>query len=243
MRHSFRRQLRVLRLYAFCSSLVLVVLAVAAFRQAPASRNLGEITVERVNVVDADGTLRMVIANKARMHPGVMDGVTIDRPRPVAGLLFFNDEGDEVGGLTYTGTLVDGRPRASAGLMLDQFKQDQTIGVRYMESEGRRSAGLEVWDRSDTVRLSELIARLNEANKRPAGPDRDAAIAAVRAGAPPGPQRLFVGKNADKAASVVLSDAEGRPRLTLTVDAGGDPRIEFRDQSGVVTARLPESRR
>jgi hypothetical protein len=54
------------------------------------------------------GTLRMVISNKDRMHPGVIDGKVIDRPRPVAGMLFSNDEGDEVGGLTYTGRVKDG---------------------------------------------------------------------------------------------------------------------------------------
>ena len=62
------------------------MLAGAAFRQATA-KDLGEITVERVNVVDANGTLRMVISDKDRMHPGVMDGVTIDRPRPVAAMI------------------------------------------------------------------------------------------------------------------------------------------------------------
>src|SRR6186713_1877942 len=119
MRLSLRRQFLFLRGYAITSSLILVVLAAAAFRQA--SQKTGEITVERVNVVDADGTLRMVLAGKDRMHPGVMDGVTIDRPRPVAGMLFFNDEGDEVGGLTYTGRAAGGPGRANAGLMFDQL--------------------------------------------------------------------------------------------------------------------------
>ena len=84
----------LLRGYVVVSSLLLVVLGTAAFRQRPAQTQ-GEITVERINVVDRDGTLRMVISNKDRMHPGVMDGKTIDRPRPYAGIIFFNDEGDE----------------------------------------------------------------------------------------------------------------------------------------------------
>ena len=67
MRLSLRRQFLFLRGYAITSSLILVVLAAAAFRQA--SQKTGEITVERVNVVDADGTLRMVLAGKDRMHP------------------------------------------------------------------------------------------------------------------------------------------------------------------------------
>src|SRR6266498_317903 len=125
-----------LRLYVVISSLALVVLSTAAFRQAVKPQNLGEITVERINVVDANGTLRLVISNKDRMHPGQMDGKVIDRPRPVAGLLFFNEEGDEVGGLTFRGREVDGVRQASASLMFDQFKQDQTIGFNYSEANG-----------------------------------------------------------------------------------------------------------
>jgi hypothetical protein len=231
MRHSLRRQLWFLRTYAVVSSVVLAVLATAALRQ-PA-QTFGEITVHRINVVDANGTLRMVISNKDRMHPGVMDGVTIDRPRPVAGMLFFNDEGDEVGGLTYTGRVTDGSRRANAGIMFDQLKQDQTIGFSHSETDGRRTAGFNVWDRADSP-LSDLIRQLNDANRIQDQAQRNARLAEIRAAAPPGPRRVFVGKNADRAALVALSDAGGRPRLTMTVDATGNPRIEFLDESGKV---------
>jgi hypothetical protein len=227
-------------MYAILNTIVLVVLATAAFRQ-PTPQRFEEITVQRVNVVDADGTLRLVISNKDRMHPGQMDGKLIDRPRPVAGMLFFNEEGDEVGGLTFTGREVNGVRQANAGLMFDQFKQDQTIGFSYSEGNGRRSAGFQVWDRADT-RLSELIDKLNAANKIADRADRDKAIAAIRAAAPPGPRRVFVGKNADKAATISLADGTGKPRLTLTVDAAGNPRIEFLDETGKVVARMPENK-
>lgn len=228
-----------LRLYVVVSSLALVFLTTAALRQAGKPQNLGEITVERINVVDANGTLRLVIANKDRMHPGVMDGKVIDRPRPVAGLLFFNDEGDEVGGLTITGQVRDGVRRANAGLMFDQLKQDQTIGLTYSESNGQRTAGLQVWDRSDRP-LSELIEPLNAANRIADSAEREAAVRKVREAAPAGPRRVFVGKTADRAASVSLADANGKPRLTLTVDATGSPRIEFLDENGKIVDRMPQ---
>jgi hypothetical protein len=240
MTKTLRQQIRALQIWSGLSSLAILVLAVAAFSQAPTPTRIDELTVQRLNVVDANGTLRMVISNKDRMHPGVMDGVTINRPRPVAGMLFFNEEGDEVGGLTYTGQIQDGQRRANAGIMFDQLKQDQTIGISYSEGNGQRSAGLQVWDRSDTVRLSELITKLNAANKLPAGAERDEALKKVRAEAPPGPRRLFVGKTQDKASTVVLSDADGRVRLRLTVDATGNPRIEFLDEAGKVVTRIPE---
>jgi hypothetical protein len=234
-----RQQLRVLRIYAAINTAVIAILGTAAFRQANAPQKLDYVTVHRIDVVDNDGTLRMVISNKDRMHPGVMDGKTIDRPRPVAGLLFFNDEGDEVGGLTYTGREENGTRRADAGLMFDQLKQDQTIGLSYAEGNGRRTAGFQVWDRSDS-HLSELIEKINAANKIQDKAARDAEMARIRAAAPPGPRRVFVGKNADKAATVSLADANGKPRLTLTVDASGNPRIEFLDENGKVTARIPQ---
>ena len=237
MRRTLRRELRLLRWYAALNTLVVVILATTAFRQA-APQKLEHITVQRLDVVDANGTLRMVISNKDRMHPGQMDGKVIDRPRPVAGMLFFNEEGDEVGGLTFTGREVNGVRQANAGLMFDQFKQDQTIGFSYSEGGGRRSAGFQVWDRSDT-RLGELIEKLNAANKIEDRAERDKAIAAVRAAAPPGPRRVFVGKNGERAATVSLADANGKPRLTLTVDAAGNPRIEFLDEAGKVVSKLP----
>jgi len=231
-------ELRILRAYVVVSAGALLVVALAAVGQPAGPQNFGEITVQRINVVDADGTLRMVLSNKDRMHPGVLDGKTIDRPRPVAGMLFFNDGGDEVGGLTYSGRERDGERRAASGIAFDQLKQDQIVALGYSESGGQRSAGLEVWNRSDS-RLSELIEKLNAANRIEDAAARDAAIRAVRAAAPPAPRRVFVGKNVDRAATVALADANGRVRLTLTVDPGGDASIAFLDEQGRTIQRLP----
>ena len=237
MTMSLRRQLRLLQAYAAISFCALVLLSATAFSQAPAPQKIAELTVQRLNVVDANGTLRFVLSNKDRMHPGAMDGVTINRPRPVAGMLFFNDEGDEVGGLTFTGTVDNGR-RASSGLMFDQLKQDQTIGITYDESNGQRTAAFRVWDRSEQP-LSDLIRGLNDANALPAGPERDAAVKAVRAKAPPGPTRLFAGKTPDRAAQVGLADANGKPRLVLKVEADGTASIDFLDADGKTVQRIP----
>jgi hypothetical protein len=240
MKRRLRRQVRALQAYAAGASLALVVLVSMGLAQSTASQRIDELTVQRLNVVDGNGTLRMVLSNKDRMHPGVMDGKMIDRPRPVAGLLFFNDEGDEVGGLTFTGQEVNGQGRANAGLMFDQWKQDQTIGIQYSESAGQRSAGLQVWDRSDTQRLSELIDRLNAANAIHDVEARTAAVQAARAKAQPGPQRLFVGKDRSRASVVNLFDASGKVRLALKVEADGAASIEFFDVDGKVTNRLPK---
>jgi hypothetical protein len=119
------------------------------------------------------------------------------------------------------------------------LKQDQTIGLLYSETDGRRSAALQVWDRSDTP-LGELVDKLNAANKITDRTAREAELAKIRASAPAGPRRLFVGKNTDRAALVSLADAQGKPRLNLQVDADGTASIEFLDAAGKVTQRFPQ---
>jgi hypothetical protein len=220
------------------SSFTVGVVMASIFQTAAPPRNLGEITVERINVVDRDGTLRLVISNRDRMHPGVMDGVTVDRKRSEAGLLFFNDEGDEAGGLTYRGERVNGRPFALGSFTFDQWKQDQTIAMRYNDVDGQRTAALEVWDRSEQP-VSDLVKQLNEATKIANAAERAAAERRVRESAPPAPRRVYVGKTADHAATVSLSDGNGKPRLRMTVDATGNPRIELLNASGEVTNRWP----
>jgi hypothetical protein len=237
MTRSIRRQLRLLHAYVVTSLLFFAVLTASAFRQPAKPQNLGEITAERINIVDADGTLRLVISNKERMHPGVIGGKTIQRQRPYAGLIFFNDQGDEAGGLTLRGREKDGQRLASAGIMFDQLGQDQTIGFDYAEENGLRSAGFKVWDRPDAP-LSNLVDQLNAANAIQDKEKREAAVAQARAAAPKPAQRVLVGKTRDRAATVILSEAEGRNRLALKVEADGAASIEFLDADGKVVQKL-----
>ena len=241
MRRSIRRQLRWLQISTAVTSLVLAAVATAAFRQSAAQSNLHEITVERINVVDADGTLRLVISNKERMHPGVIGGKILKRERPYAGFLFFNDQGDEAGGITLKGSERNGTRTADAGLMFDQLGQDQTIGFEYVEENGSRSAGFKVWDRPDAP-LSDLVEKINQANAIEGKAERDAAIARARATAPKSAQRVFVGKTRDRAASVTLADAQGRTRIALSVSADGAASIDFLDASGKVVKSVGSSK-
>jgi len=52
-------------------------------------------------------------------------------------------------------------------------------------------------------------------------------------------QRVFVGKETDRSAAIMLADADGHPRLRLRVEAAGQASIEFLDRDGKVTERIP----
>lgn len=107
-----RRELRILKGYAVVVTALLGTLSLAAFRQGAQNAQAGaaqktkftEIDVERINIVEPDGKLRMVISNRPRSIGPIYKGTPFGYPggtRP--GIIFFNDEGTENGGLTFTG--------------------------------------------------------------------------------------------------------------------------------------------
>jgi hypothetical protein len=55
--------------------------------------------------------------------------------------------------------------------------------------------------------------------------------------------RVYIGRDRSKAALLRLHDPMGRTRLLLSVDSLGVPKLQFFDDSGRVTATLPEVRR
>jgi hypothetical protein len=237
MRRSLRRELRFLRAYVLVSTLTIVLAIGSAFGQ-PTSRSLGEITVERINVAEPDGRVRLVISNVAKFPaPRIGGKVGVRQGDASPGLIFYNDEGDEDGGLSFSGATRDGRAAADGALLFDQYKQDQTVGIMYSEENGQRTAGLHVWDRPEEP-LTVLIDKLAAARAVADENARRAAIAAVRAQYPDR-HRVFVGKLADRSSVVRLSDANGRPRLTLRVEADGAASIAFLDATGRVTRTLP----
>jgi hypothetical protein len=194
-----------------------------------------EIDVQRINIVEPSGTKRLVLSNKTRFPGLILKGKETPHPRGVAGLLFFNDEGTEDGGLAYRGTSDSGRA-AEGELMFDQYDQDQTVGIEYDEAHGRRLAGLHVWDRPDTMPIESVVQRFQTIQQMPAGPERTQALAAMRAAG--GATRLFAGKTRDREAIVALSDPKGRVRLRLIVDTLGAARVEFLDSAGRVASSL-----
>src|SRR3546814_7100370 len=60
-----------------------------------------EISVKRINIVEPDGKYRLALSNSERFPGLLMEGKEYKHHSRDGGrILFFNDEGDEVGGLT-----------------------------------------------------------------------------------------------------------------------------------------------
>jgi hypothetical protein len=220
-----------------------IAFGVLAVRQAGSAQRVAtfeQIDVQRLNVVEPDGKPRVIISNRS-LFPGLYWGGTEYRhhSRDTGGFLFFNSEGDEVGGMTFDAKRDGEEWSASSGLMFDQYKQDQTVGLLYNEQNGRRTAGLRVWDRPSQsmqplVELSDKAARATSDAQREQ--IRKQMMEIAQQWGPMG-ERLFAGKVRDESI-VRLADKQGRPRLVLKVDAAGEPSVELLDQDGKVVRRI-----
>lgn len=196
------------------------------------------IDVKRINIREDDGTLRMIVSNTSRSPGIIMRGK--ERPHPSgnrgAGIIFYNNEGSENGGLTFSGQRgPDGKASGSGHLSFDQYEQDQVIQLTQSEHDGNRFAAMIVNDRPDAPLDFDTAERVS---KMPAGAERDAVLAKLRAEGWGGRQRLYAGKSRDKSSAVALSDGLGRPRLMLRVAHDGAATIEFMDEKGKVVRTL-----
>lgn len=226
------REFRVLRGYVIVSTLFSIVLAISAF----APRQTEELTLERLNIVDKEGKVRVTIA-----------GTFPPSRSAYSGLMFYNNDGKESGGLVYTGTKKDGKVSASSGLTMDQYGNDQTVVLQQDDENGRKQNGLIVIDRPDSThpRVTEYLRALNKVKLPPGftAATRDSAIKAVKDSMSITDdmflaRRVFVGRDKDKTAIVNLSDAQGKPRLRLSVDSLGEASIAFLDAKGKVTRTI-----
>jgi hypothetical protein len=206
-----------------------------------------EITVGRINIVEPDGTRRLIISSKARFPGYYSQGKEIARPdrREFAGMLFINEEGTENGGLIQKGSMGgDGKISSGLSLTFDRFRQDQALQLLNTDSATHQQTGISINDipyfkltsSEDLTRFGEESRKLPEAEqgaywKKLADEGR-----LVR-------NRIWLGNTGDKGSSLQLKDARGRTRMMLLVAADGKAEIRMLDEQGRISKSItPDSK-
>jgi|SRR5574344_1619784 hypothetical protein len=230
--HALQQQLIALQRSHRRMKLAFGALAVAAIggllmgAAATGNARFQVLDVERINLREADGTIRMVIANRERF-PGLYLKNTEhphDRGGDKSGMLFFNDEGTENGGLIYNGSLKpDGRPSSGLSLTFDRYQQDQQMQLLGVDQNGRHFAGLMFNDVADGV-----VRPVRSEQDEQANAAGDYAIT----------PRVFLGKSGSQNASLLLNDGAGKPRLQLEVTPEGQASVVFLDAAGKEVHRI-----
>jgi hypothetical protein len=192
-------------IYSLAVSVAFIIALFSFYRYLNASKKtFDQIEAHQIRIVEPDGTLRMVISNHKSFPGIIVHGKEQAFDRPQAGMLFYNDEGSENGGLIFGGAMNPNGEVANAGgsLSFDRYGGNQEVQLIGVNDKEDRFAGLSISD-SHPVEKTD-------------------------------PSRLWVGRNEDGSAEIALMDSAGKKRLVLKVMANGESRISFLDSKGTV---------
>jgi hypothetical protein len=162
-----------------------------------------EIDVHRINVREPDGTVRLVIANRERLPGVIAKGKELPkRDRPQAGMLFYNDEGTENGGLIFggyrnaNGEVVD----SGVSLSFDRYgATSQFVQLAGVADSKNHIVGLILSDTDATGNRRRVVI----------GPDKEG-VASVSLMDRNGRKRMVLQVTPDGMPSLSFLDADGK---------------------------------
>jgi hypothetical protein len=199
----------LIRILVVYSTVVTTVLAAFTFAGSLAAQaqgrvqRLDEIDVHRINVRERDGTLRMVISNHERLPGVIVRGKESPRrERPYAGMLFYNDEGTENGGLVFggrrnaNGEVVD----AGVALSFDRYgASSQFVQLAGVQDSQNHIVGLTLSETEPTGNRRRLFI----------GHDKEG-VASVSLMDRDGRKRIVLQVTADGTPNISFFDADGK---------------------------------
>jgi hypothetical protein len=245
--NKMKKQIRFLMIYSALISILLIVMCLFTVKRNSKIQSFDELTVKRINIIESTGMPRLVISNKELSPDPLSYRKTYGIPgknRP--GIIFYNDEGTENGGLTFMGNTdsISGKYTATGHFSFDQYNQNQVLYLQYIDDNGERTTGLYIDDWHEKPPFPQWRSMYKSAQNMPEGPDKTTKLDQLMEptkGNPAYAHRVFIGKDFNKAAMINLSDKEGNTRIQLIVDSLGTARLIFLNQSGNIVYSLPES--
>lgn len=95
------------------------------------------LTVERLNIIEPNGKLRMVLSNSAASPGNLFYGKEFITGGDRSGMIFYNDEETECGGLVFDGRKdsITNKSTAFGHLSFDQYNQNQVVYLSYGDED------------------------------------------------------------------------------------------------------------
>ena len=233
----FERKVNFLMTYAVVSTLFISFLALTSFDEKDKIENFDEIIVKKIMIVGEDGSPRMVLSNENRQHSGRMNGKDWEKRERPSGIIFFNNEGDECGGLIYQTKEKDGNIISGMSFTMDNYKDDQVIQILNNESYSNGKAHIE---RGISINQYPLGSNMEERNKKLKQlrtivdeKERNEKIQELmkNEGAV---NRLFIGKTSGNSSGLFLAGPDGSPKMMIYVDEDGNPKIQTLNVNGEI---------
>ena len=172
------KELVFLRTFAAATVIGMIFIVFLSMKNS-GNQKFSVIDVERINIVEKDGTVRMVITNVERFpsgheiinnrkDPGITGDIPEWRPKS-AGMLFFNEDGSEAGGFGYSAQKNENGHAAFLSLTFDQYDGDQVMQLLtsdiQQEDERFVRSLLIFTDRSPKVSQPQMVEITRELNE------------------------------------------------------------------------------
>jgi hypothetical protein len=208
--------------------------------QSPNRRQVfDQIDVRRINIVEPDGKLRMVISDETEFPGSFVQGKEIARPdRKATGMLFLDNEGTEMGGLIFGGSKdKDGKISTNGHLSFDQYMQDQVFSIDAGGEGSKRWSAITISDRGD-YSITDVYDAMEKARKLPDA-ERKAFWDQFHATHPGDHARVIIGRAPDNSSVLRMKDPKGHDRVLIKVDEAGTAVLQILDDKGTVLSQLP----
>lgn len=232
---SLKRKLNFLFYYAIISSSVFLFFILSSFNEKDKTLKLDEITIKKMNLVGEDGGLRMVISNETRQHPGRIKGVDLPKRDRPAGIIFFNNQGDECGGIIANVSKEKQATNSGMSFTMDNYHDDQVVQIlndeTYENGKAEIQRGLFINEYPMGTDLISRIAKFEETEKIKDPKEKKEKMDALRE-KEGSKRRLFVGRKSNNDTGIFLYDSKGQPKMKIYVDKDGSPKIEVLDAEG-----------
>lgn len=234
-----RRQMHHFRLYAITTSVLLFAFIAYGFRKSAQDDIIKSLRAEKIEIVEPDGTVKLSLFNKDNLPPVVINGKKLTRSGGgESGLMFYNEEGEECGGLVYSGKGENGKGQNELSITFDKYKQDQMVQLSCIQRElGNDTKGLTVFERPD-YSIDKASGSLDSIRTNIKDPKaQQQAIEKLKAAGHFGYTRMFAGQQGQRT-GVFVRDNKGRVRLEMIVNEKNEPEILFYDEKGIVSKRV-----
>lgn len=242
------RELAFLRTFALAAALGLFLMATSAFTKS-GNQRFSEIDVERINIIEKDGTVKMIITNVERFPNGdtkVNGRPTNEKRKKRSGMLFYNEDGIESGGFIYDGEKTENGHSSGLSLTYDQYDGDQVMQLLttdYMKGDQRFvSSSLVFNDRpaGETQQLNAKIGReLQELRRTDPKAMQQKRAEYIEKGVYGGAPRVMIGKTRSENNGLFLFDDKGMPKAMFYVDKENNAKLDFFNDKGEVVASFP----
>ena len=243
------RELIFLRTFAVATAIGMVFISTSAFKKV-GNQKFSEIDVERINIVEKNGIVKMVITNVEKFPNGkdkINGKPTNEDRKKRSGMLFFNEDGIECGGFIYDGQKSKNGHSSGLSLTYDQYDGDQVMQLLAEDSkEGDQrfvTSGLMFNDRpskESQMGTAKVMKELGELGKKdPKAADEKYKTYEAQ-GLVGGAPRIMLGKSRSENNGLFLFDNKGMPKAMFYVDKDNNAKLDFFDDKGNTVASFPE---